>query len=82
MTDSIFEPEVSVVAHGLEGKVIMLYGTNNTGKTYNCAKMKNALFFMCENGLGAQAGVKHKMINNWRMFTKYIKELTDPKTVV
>ena len=24
MTDSIFEPEVSVVAHGLEGKVIML----------------------------------------------------------
>ena len=81
MTDSIFEPEVSVVAHGLEGKVIMLYGTNNTGKTYNCAKMKNALFFMCENGLGAQAGVKHKMINNWRMFTKYIKELTDPKTV-
>lgn len=36
---------------------------------------------MCENGLGAQAGVKHKMINNWRMFTKYIKELTDPKTV-
>lgn len=38
MTDSIFEPEVSVVAHGLEGKVIMLYGTNNTGKTYNCAK--------------------------------------------
>ena len=81
MTDSIFEPEVSVVAHGLEGKVIMLYGTNNTGKTYNCAKMKNALFFMCENGLGAQAGIKHKMINNWRMFTKYIKELTDPKTV-
>lgn len=38
MTDSIFEPEVSVVAHGLEGKVIMLYGTNNTGKTYNCCK--------------------------------------------
>ena len=32
MTDSIFEPEVSVVAHGLEGKVIMLYGNKQYGK--------------------------------------------------
>lgn len=81
MADSIFEPQVSVVAHGLEGKTIMIYGTNNTGKTFQCVRMKKPLFLMCENGLGAQAGVKHKMINNWRSFTKYIKELTDPKTV-
>ena len=33
MADSIFEPQVSVVAHGLEGKTIMIYGTNNTVKT-------------------------------------------------
>lgn len=81
MADSIFEPQVSVVAHGLEGKTIMIYGTNNTGKTFQCVRMKKPLFLMCENGLGAQAGVKHKMINNWRSFTKYVKELTDSKTV-
>lgn len=81
MADSIFEPQVSVVAHGLEGKTIMIYGTNNTGKTFQCVRMKKPLFLMCENGLGAQAGVRHKMINNWRSLTKYIKELTDTKTV-
>lgn len=81
MADSIFEPQVSVVAHGLEGKTIMIYGTNSTGKTYQSVRMKNPLFLMCENGLGAQSGVKHIMINNWRTFTKCIKELTDVKTV-
>ena len=30
----IFNPQVSQVAHGLEGKIIMLYGGNSTGKTY------------------------------------------------
>ena len=81
MADSIFEPQVSVVAHGLEGKTIMIYGTNNTGKTAQCVAMKNPLFLMCENGLGAQSGVKHIMINNWRGLTKAIKELTDAKTI-
>ena len=28
----IFNPQVSVIAHGLEGKVIMVYGGNNLGK--------------------------------------------------
>lgn len=81
MADSIFDPQVSVVAHGLEGKTIMIYGTNSTGKTYQSVRMKKPLFLMCENGLGAQSGVKHIMINNWRTLTKCIKELTDPKTV-
>ena len=28
----IFNPQISVIAHGLEGKVIMVYGGNNLGK--------------------------------------------------
>lgn len=81
MNDSIFDPQISVVAHGLEGKTIMIYGSNNTGKTFQCVRMKKPLFLMCENGLGAQAGVKHVKISNWRKFTKCIKDLTDAKTI-
>lgn len=81
MSNSIFDPQVSVVAHGLEGKTIMIYGSNSTGKTAQCVRMRKPFFLMCENGLGAQVGVRHLMITNWRQFTKAIKELTDPKTI-
>ncbi|MES9681310.1 hypothetical protein, partial [Bacillus safensis] len=28
----IFKPEVSVIAKGIEGKVVTIYGSNNLGK--------------------------------------------------
>lgn len=33
MVLNIFNPQISVVAKGLEGKVITMYGSNNLGKT-------------------------------------------------
>ena len=35
----IFNPQVSVVAKGLEGKCILIFGGNNRGKTYVATHM-------------------------------------------
>ena len=35
----IFNPQVSTVAKGLEGKVILVYGGNNLGKTKQATRM-------------------------------------------
>ena len=49
----IFNPQVSVVAKGLEGKVIMIYGGNNVGKTTQAARFKNPVFMPFEKGMNA-----------------------------
>ena len=40
----IFNPQVSTVAKGLEGKVILVYGGNNVGKTKQATLMKNPFY--------------------------------------
>lgn len=77
----IFNPQISVVAHGLEGKTIMLYGTNNVGKTYQAVRAKKPYVLACESGLGAQNNVRNNRITNWRDFKKVVKQFTDKKTV-
>lgn len=77
----IFNPQISAVAHGLEGKTIMLYGTNNVGKTYNAVRAKKPYIFACESGLGAQNNVKYNKISNWREFKKAVDQFTNKKTI-
>lgn len=77
----IFNPQVSVVAHGLEGKVIMLYGTNNVGKTKQAVRAKNAYLFACESGLNALSGVRHHNISNWRDFKMAVDQFTNKKSI-
>lgn len=77
----IFNPQVSVVAHGLEGKTIMLYGTNNIGKTFQAVRAKKPYVFACESGLGAQNNVKYNKISNWREFKKAVDQFTNKKTI-
>lgn len=77
----IFNPRTSVVAKGLTGKTILLYGGNNVGKTYSAAHMSKPFFLACESGLNALNGVKYAPINNWRDFRKVVKQLTDKGTV-
>ncbi|MBD5073979.1 AAA family ATPase, partial [Xanthomonas citri pv. citri] len=57
MAIDIFNPQVSVVAKGLEGKVITIYGSNNLGKTKQSTRMKKPLYLPFEKGLNAIAGV-------------------------
>ena len=43
----IFNPQTSVIAHGLEGKTIMLYGTNNVGKTFQAVRARSQRNVRC-----------------------------------
>lgn len=81
VTIDIFNPQVSTVAAGLEGKIIMIYGGNSVGKTYVAARLSKPFFISCESGLNAQSGVKYNRINRWSDFKKIVKQFTDKSTV-
>lgn len=81
MAIDIFKPQISKIAKGLEGKVMMWYGANSVGKTYNAVRMEKPLELLCENGLNAQAGVPYFTVQNWRTFTEIVSNLTDDRNV-
>src|SRR6185312_8805103 len=80
-TFDIFNPMISTVAKGLEGKVITIAGTNNLGKTKQATRMKKPFYLGFEKGIRAISGIPFLPINNWRDFKKINKQLTDPKTL-
>jgi hypothetical protein len=77
----IFKPQVSMVAKGLEGKRIMIYGGNNLGKTKQATRMKKPFYLPFETGLNAIAGVPYEPINTWADFKKVNKQLTNIATL-
>ncbi|WP_336761461.1 ATP-binding protein [Paenibacillus sp. USHLN196] len=80
-TLDIFNPPVSKVAKGLEGKIITIYGSNNLGKTKQATRLKKPYYLGFEKGLNAIAGVPFAAINNWSDFKKVNKQLTHKSTV-
>ena len=76
----IFNPQVSVVTKGLEGKLILIYGTNRTGKTSNAVKATKPLVVGFERGLNAISGVPYVPIKNWNDWTNTVKQLTGAKS--
>lgn len=80
-TVDIFNPQISVVAKGLEGKVLFIYGGNNVGKTYTAAHLSKPFFIATENGLNALNGVAYNMVTTWYDFTKIVKQFTSKQTV-
>jgi hypothetical protein len=81
MSFDIFNPQVSVVAKGLEGKVITIYGSNNLGKTKQATRMSKPFYLGFEKGIRAISGIPFLPINKWSDFKKINKQLTDPKTL-
>lgn len=77
----IFSPQVSTIAKGLEGKVILVYGGNNLGKTKQATRTKKPFYLPFEAGLNAIPGVPFCPITKWADFIKINKQLTDPATV-
>ena len=80
-TFDIFNPQISVVAKGLDGKMILIYGDNSTGKTKQATRMKKPYYLGFEAGIRAISGVPFLPINRWSDFKKINKQLTDPKTL-
>lgn len=81
MTFDIFNPNFSVVAKGLEGKVITIYGGNNLGKTKQATRMEKPFYLGFEKGIRAIAGIPFLPINKWSDFKQINKQLTNPKTL-
>ncbi|MEJ7218431.1 ATP-binding protein [Staphylococcus gallinarum] len=76
MTLDIFNPSVSAVPKGLEGKTILLYGSNSVGKTLNATKMSKPYYLGFEKGLNAISGVPFSYITKWSDFKKINKQFT------
>lgn len=81
MPASIFKANVSHVVKGIEGKCIMIYGTNRTGKTSNAVKGVKPLVVSFENGLAGLEGVPNVVIQKWTDWTNVVKELTSENTI-
>lgn len=76
MSLDIFNPTVSVVPKGLEGKIILLAGSNSVGKTKQATQMSKPYVLAFEKGLNAISGVPYANIEKWADFRKVNKQLT------
>ena len=77
----IFNPQVSVIAKGLEGKSFLIYGSNSLGKTSQTVRMSKPFVIATESGLNAQAGVPYFRVTTWADFLKLVNQFTSKATV-
>jgi hypothetical protein len=73
--------QVSHVSPDLRGKVIVLYGGNNVGKTSQSAKFKNPIFLPVEKGLNATNGAIALKTSSWSDLKKNGKKLASKEFV-
>lgn len=72
----IFNAAKSVIANGLEGKVILIYGHNNLGKTFQATRFNKPFVIACEMGLNGIDGVPYAPVTRWSDFKTIIKQFT------
>lgn len=72
----IFNPSVSQLVGGLDGKLILVYGSNRTGKTFNAVRSKKPLVIGFERGLNAIPGIPFIPISKWGDWTATVEQLT------
>lgn len=72
----IFNPSVSVIANGLEGKVILIYGGNNLGKTYQSVRFEKPFVIATEMGLNGLDGVPYACVTRWSDFKIIVDQFT------
>lgn len=77
----IFNPQISVVSRGIEGKTALWYGGNSVGKTKNATKAKKPYYLGFEAGINAISGIPFARINTWAEFKMISSQLTNPITL-
>lgn len=77
----IFNPNVTVVAKGLTGKSMLIYGGNSLGKTAQSVRMSKPFVIAAESGLNATSNIPYARITSWAQFIKIVKQFTDKGTV-
>lgn len=80
MAINIFAPKTSRIADGLEGKVILVYGSNNLGKTAQAVRFPKPFVLACEMGLNGIDGVDYEPITRWSDFKTAVSQFTSPQT--
>ena len=75
----IFKPLKSSVVKDIEGKLILIYGTNRTGKTSNAVTAPSPLVVAFERGLNAIDGIPYAPISEWSQWIDVVKQLTGPR---
>ena len=71
--------KISRVSEDLRGKVIVLYGGNNVGKTLQSSKFPNPVFLPCEKGMNAINGAMVLKTTSWSDLKKNGKKLASRK---
>lgn len=72
----IFNAPKSVIADGLEGKVLLLYGSNNLGKTYQATRFKKPFVIATELGLNGIDNVPYIPVTRWSEFKTIVGQFT------
>lgn len=80
MGNSLLDLEVEEMIGGLSGQKVLLYGKNNTGKTFQAMKCERPLLLMTESGGNGIKGYK-KAIDTWSDFITAVSDLVAPSTL-
>lgn len=78
--DYMSQIEETIVAEGIEGKIIIVYGGNNLGKSSQFAKIPNNIFLPFEsNALNAIGGVKKLPVSDYATFKDFVESMKSDK---
>lgn len=72
------EKEEVVFDSGMQGKKIMVYGVNDTGKTKQLTKLDRPLLIMTESG-GSAVNCMKVPCDDWRTFKEIVDDMTSKK---
>ena len=78
--DNLLDLEITGMVGSIKGQKIYLYGSNDTGKTFQAMKFPKPLLFMTEAGGNGTKGYKVS-IEKWAKFKNYVSQLTSEKKV-
>lgn len=78
MVIDIFNVPKSTISNDLKGKLIGIYGTNNTGKSYVSSKLfpGKTLWIATEKGFNAISNIRPISVNSWQDFRTVVSQLS------
>lgn len=71
--------KVSKISESIKGKVITIYGENDTGKSTQAANFPNPVFIPLEKGLNAISGAMVLPVTCWSDLNNHVRKLTGKK---
>lgn len=78
----IFNPPVSQISDGIEGKLILLHSNERKlGKTLQATRFPKPYYLRFEQGINAIQGIPFAPLTKWSDFKLVRKKLTNPKTL-